>query len=393
MDGFKFNDYKSMDREHLIQIIEDLHHQVDDIMIILENVNDGIYLTDGQANTIYLNKAYEKISGTPRSNFIGKNMYQVIEEGLIDKSGSILAIKENKEINMKQILNNGLIALITSTPIRDENDEIVLIVTVVRDITELTKLQEEMIYREEEIARLKKAMMTKKDVIYRGKAMESILLKAARVARYDSTVLLTGETGVGKDVISRYIYRNSSRSEKEFAHINCSTIPRSLIESEFFGYVKGAFTGASHMGKKGIFEEADGGTVFLDEIGELPIELQASLLHVLQDKSIRRVGGTSNIDVNVRIIAATNQNLREMVKKGTFREDLFYRLNVISIEIPPLRKRREDIIPLIEHFMGQLNRTYNTEKKFHEKTLQALYEYDWPGNVRELKNLTEFLSF
>lgn len=382
-------EFSHMDREDLIRIVEDLHNQLDEVIVILENINDGIYLTDGKAHTIFLNKAYEKMSGTPRNKFIGKSMYQIVEEGLIDSSGTIMVLENQKEVTIEQTLNNGCLALITSTPIYNEEGEIILVVTVLRDITELSRLQEEVAHREKEIIQLKKYMESRKKVIYNSKVMESVLARAQRVARYDSTVLLTGETGAGKDVISRFIYENSSRSDNDFFVINCSTIPKTLIESEFFGYEKGAFTGAVKTGKKGIFERADGGTVFLDEIGELPLDMQASLLHVLQDKIVRRVGGTQNIDVDVRIVAATNRNLQEMVEEGSFREDLYYRLNVISIEIPPLRQRKEDIFPLIDHFMNFFNLRYGMHKHFAENTLQALYEYDWPGNVRELRNFIE----
>lgn len=379
---------ENMNREDLTSFISKMADELDDLIVVLENINDGIYLTDGSANTIFLNRSYEKMSGAKRDAFIGKSMYQVIDEGLIDASGTVLALKEQKEVSLKQILSNGSIALVTSTPIFEEG-KIVLVVTVVRDITELNKLQEEIVHHQEEITRLKKKVESRAKVIYRGKVMDNILSCAARVAKYDSTVLLTGETGVGKDVLSKFIYENSSRSDAEFSHINCSTIPRSLIESEFFGYEKGAFTGADSKGKKGIFEKADGGTVFLDEIGELPLSMQASLLHVLQDKKVRRVGGTRSIDVDVRIIAATNRDLEEMVREGTFREDLYYRLNVVTIEIPPLRSRRDDIIPLIEHFMTRLSERYGMRKQFSIDTLETLYAYDWPGNVRELKNFTE----
>ena len=386
--GETLREAQKMDREGLMQLVTRMANKLEDLMVILENINDGIYLTDGKANTIFLNQSYEKISGAKREDFLGKSMYQVIDDGLIDVSGTVLALKEQKEVSLKQILSNGSLALITSTPIF-EDDKIVLVVTVVRDITELKKLQEEIVHHQEEITRLKKSVESRAKVIYRGKVMDNILSCAARVAKYDSTVLLTGETGVGKDVLSKFIYENSSRADGEFSHINCSTIPHSLIESEFFGYEKGAFTGADSKGKKGIFEKADGGTVFLDEIGELPLSMQASLLHVLQDKKVRRVGGTSSIDVNVRIIAATNRNLEKMVEEGTFREDLYYRLNVVAIQIPPLRARRDDILPLIEYFMARLSERYGMRKQFSLDTLETLYAYDWPGNVRELKNFTE----
>ena len=217
----------------------------------------------------------------------------------------------------------------------------------------------------------------------------SVFNFAAKVAPKDSTVLLTGETGVGKEVVAKYIHYNSMRKDNNYIKINCGAIPEHLLESELFGYVGGAFTGADPSGKPGLFELADNGTLFLDEIGELPLNLQSSLLRVLQDGEVTRVGSTKTRKVAVRIIAATNRDLKQMLQEKTFREDLYYRLNVISIIIPPLRERRDDIPALAEMFIQRLNKKYNTKKQVSDTFLLKLMSMNWPGNVRELSNFVE----
>ena len=216
----------------------------------------------------------------------------------------------------------------------------------------------------------------------------AVLRQVDRVAMLDATVLLTGETGVGKEKFAQYIYKCSPRREERFITVNCGAIPPTLIESELFGYEKGAFTGAVRD-KMGIFELADKGTIFLDEIGELPLDMQVKLLRVLQERHIQRIGGSKSIPVDLRVIAATNRDLEKMVKSKTFREDLYYRLNVVPITIPPLRDRPGDIVPFAYTFLQELNKKYNFQKHFSPSALRAMEAYDWPGNVRELKNVVE----
>lgn len=221
--------------------------------------------------------------------------------------------------------------------------------------------------------------------------MENILQLAAKIADVDSTVLILGESGVGKEVIARFIHKRSHRDKGPFVKINCGAIPETLLESELFGYETGAFTGAKRQGKPGLIEMANEGTLFLDEIGELPLNLQVKLLQVLQEHRLVRIGGIKPITVNIRVIAATNRDIENMVKKGEFREDLFYRLNVVPITIPPLRERRDDIIPLIYHFLEEYNRKYDKAKKISAEAKDILIKYNWPGNVRELENTVERL--
>ena len=230
-----------------------------------------------------------------------------------------------------------------------------------------------------------------RDFIYQSEAMKETVLLADKVAPFDTTVLITGDSGTGKEVLARHIHKNSERSEKPFIKINCASIPRELFESELFGYVEGAFTGAKEKGKPGLFEVAEGGTILLDEVGEIPIELQSKLLRVIQEKELRRVGSEESTPINVRILSATNRDLAEEVRENNFREDLFFRLNVFPIHIPPLRNRKEDIGPLIDYFMEKLNRKYKTTKTITEAAYHALENYSYPGNVRELENIIEYV--
>ncbi|MDY3052713.1 MAG: sigma 54-interacting transcriptional regulator [Ndongobacter sp.] len=360
---------------------------------IFNSIYDGLYITDGHAVTILINEAYQKISGLTAKDVLGRNMQDIVSDGLIDRSGTLYVLERRMPVTMNQTFRTGKKALITSKPCFDENDQIVMVITVVRDMTEIYDLEAR--YRENE-ARHQSAMSfvqrnqrSLTNMIATDPQTQATLRIARKVAALDSTVLLLGETGVGKELFARYIYENSLRSDKNYIGINCGAISPTLIESELFGYEKGAFTGASKEGKMGIFESADKGTVFLDEIGDLPMDMQVHLLRVLQEMQVKRVGSVKSIHVNVRIIAATNRDLWEMVKGKTFREDLYYRLNVVPITIPPLRERREDIIPLMESFLVDVNKKYRFQRHFSEAAKDKMYHYSWPGNVRQLKNVVE----
>jgi transcriptional regulator with PAS, ATPase and Fis domain len=219
--------------------------------------------------------------------------------------------------------------------------------------------------------------------------MQNLLSLASRVAAFDSTVLITGESGVGKEIIASTIHNNSVRRSEPFIRVNCTAIPESLLESELFGYESGSFTGALKQGKKGVFEAVEGGSILLDEIGDLPPSPQVKILRVLQEKEILRIGGTKPIKIDARIMAATNKNLEELVAQGIFREDLYYRLNVIPLTVPPLRQRKDDIRPLIDFFNRQYQKKFGLTQKWAPETYQLFLDYSWPGNVRELKNVVE----
>ena len=356
-----------------------LKNHLDDV---IESSYDGIFITDGNANAIYVNKSYERIAGIKKEEVLGKNMQDLEKGNIISRSASLIALKEKKAVTLSQTFKTGKSAIVTSTPIFDENNNINLVVTNVRDISELEVLKLQL-------EGLKSKIVGGFEIIAKHESMAKLLENAKRIANADTTVLILGETGVGKEGIAKYIYANSQRSSGPYIKVNCGAIPENLLETEFFGYEKGAFTGARNEGKAGLFELADNGTIFLDEIAELPLNMQVKLLRVLQDEIITKIGGTKEIQVNVRIITATNKDLEKLVENGLFREDLYYRLNVIPISVPPLRERRDDIILLTKHFEGYYNQKYNSAKKIDKETIDVLHSYSWPGNVRELKNTIE----
>ena len=264
------------------------------------------------------------------------------------------------------------------------------VLLVLEKIAEHLNLREENVRLKEKIKELEDTDIKDfQDIIARSSKMHSLLDLTRKVAAYDTTVLINGESGTGKELIARGIHRNSSRSEEAFVAVNCGSIPENLLESEFFGYTKGAFTGAD-KDRKGLFEEADAGTLFLDEIGELPQGLQVKLLRVLQEREIRPLGSVKTKKINTRVITATAKNMDEEVEKGNFREDLLYRLNVLTLQLPPLRERKEDIPHLCAHFLTQLNQKMGLQiEAVSPEALIILLSRDWKGNIRELKNCLE----
>ncbi|MBC2582177.1 sigma 54-interacting transcriptional regulator [Clostridium sp. DJ247] len=363
---------------------------------VFECSYDGIYITDGQANTLNVNKAYENITGINRYELIGKNMLELVQKGYISESSTLLVLENKRSYTIEQEFKTGKKALVSSSPVFDEKGNITMVVTNVRDVTELYELKKQLEKNNElnkkyrsEIEAMRSQLLNAADIIAEDEKMLETLEIAKRVAMVNTTVLLLGETGVGKEEVSKYIHKNSKRCSKNFIKINCGAISENLIESELFGYEKGAFTGANKEGKIGLFELADGGTIFLDEVGELSLDMQVKLLRVLQEGEIKKVGGIKTIKIDVRILAATNRNLQKMVEQKLFREDLYYRLNVVPITILPLRERKGDIEPLIIHFLSNLNKKYNFNKSITPAAMNCLYNYNWPGNVRELKNIIE----
>lgn len=364
--------------------------------VVLESSFDGIYIADGDANTLFVNAAYEKITGLNRALVIGRNLRDLVREGLISISGTVLVLEHRQPITLEQKFNTGKHAIITSTPTFNDAGEIIMVFTNVRDITEIHALRKKL-RQEEGLSQLRLAEMEliRKQIIGTSNMvavdpnMLNVVVMASKVARMETAVLLLGETGVGKEMLASYIHQNSARSGQRLLKINCAAIPSSLAESELFGYEGSAFTGARKEGKPGLFEIADKGTVFLDEVGELSVDLQVKLLRVLQEKEIQRIGGSQPRKVDVRVIAATNRNLEDMIQQGAFRKDLFYRLNVFPITLPPLRNRPGDIQPLSKAMLDELNRQNLTHKEISTAAIMELEAYDWPGNVRELRNVLE----
>jgi transcriptional regulator with PAS, ATPase and Fis domain len=293
-------------------------------------------------------------------------------------------------------VTGGKQVIVTGTPIYDDAGEIVRVVTNVRNITELNALKAELEDSRRIASRMAQSLLEQdcvdhamQQMVIKSQSMTKVVRMAIKVAGTQAPVLLQGESGVGKSMLARVIHQISDRKERIFMKINCGTIPHTLMESELFGYEKGAFTGAMPGGKAGLIESAHLGTVFLDEIAELRPDLQVKLLEVIEEKTFTRVGGTRPVVVDVRIIAATNRDLHEMIREGKFREDLYYRLNVVPIQIPPLRQRREDIMPLAMKAMQAVNRRDGTAKRLEPRVVDSLKAYDYPGNVRELINIIE----
>lgn len=363
---------------------------------IFNSSYDEIYVTDGKGITLRVNKAGERFYGLKADEMIGKHVNELEEMGLFSPSITPQVLKSKKRTTLIQTTKSGQKIIVTANPVFDEKGQIIRVVTNSRDITELSSLRQRLEDTEKlmdnyrsEIVKLRKDRISTSEIISNSIPMQKILVLIGKVAGVDSTVLIEGESGVGKGVVALKIHQLSKRSEYPFITINCGAIPENLMESELFGYEGGAFTGAKKEGKKGLFETAGSGTIFLDEISELPLNLQVKLLHVIQDKRLRRVGGNDYIEVNARIIAATNRNIPRLIKDRKFRDDLYYRLNVVPISIPPLRQRKEDISVLIDHFLEAFLEKYELHKKIAPETMELLLKYNWPGNVRELENLVE----
>lgn len=381
----------------LKQQARELSRELDAVM---ESSEDVIYITSPDGMTLRTNKAIKRFTGLPKEAFIGKNVRDLMAAGILREMLTFRVVELGKPVRTAPRVDDvNQNTLKTAIPVFDERGQIEKVVTYVRDLSKQNRLHQDLIRALEENHEYKKELEKLKtksrkdpDVIVESKQMAEIYDMADRISNVDATVLILGETGVGKDVLARYIYQSSQRRERgEFVKINCGAIPHDLLESELFGYEPGAFTGASRTGKRGIFEQADKGVLFLDEVGELPMALQVKLLRVLQEKQIQRIGATRSKEVDVRLIAATNRDLKQMVREGTFREDLYYRLNVIPIVIPALRERKPDILPLVRFFLQKLNHKYQLSKQFGSCMQEFFYRHHWAGNVRELSNLVERL--
>ena len=365
---------------------------------ILESISDGVYVTDGTGKTLKVNNAYEKITGIKENEVIGRNMQELIDEGLFTESVTLHVLNQYRQVTITSQIRTGKEVLVTGTPVFDENGNIIRVITTLRDLEELNmfrrKLYESCKQSERdkvELSYLRLQQLNLENIVMKSEQMQNIIKIALQVGEVNSTVLITGESGVGKEIIAGVIHSANHDNDRSFIKLNCGAIPENLLESELFGYESGAFTGADRKGKPGFFEIAEGGTIFLDEIGEMPISLQVKLLRALQEKEIYRIGGIKPVKIDVRIIAATNKNLKQMIVDKTFREDLFYRLSVIPINIPPLRYRRDDIMPLIETFINRFNIQFKKKTQLTYETLLCLESYEWPGNVRELENNIERL--
>jgi len=365
---------------------------------IIASSYDGILITDGEGNVLKINDSLLRITELAQEHFIGHKMESLYEEGhFFGQSIESLARNGKKIVTGIQKIRTGKEVMVTSTPVFDDDGNVMRMVTNARDMSEILHLQEQLAQSQElsnrlqtEFNRILEDDLRSNGMITADPAMYNILELSRRVAGSEVTVLIQGESGVGKEVLAKLIHVWSKR-KGAFIKVNCGAIPKHLRESELFGYNRGAFTGANKEGKPGIFELAADGTLFLDEIEDLPLDLQVKFLQVIQDRAFIRLGGTKVIKVNVRFIAASNRELSKLVAERTFREDLFYRLNVVPVTIPPLRERGEDVSLLVDYFLNRYNNKYGVEKFLAPALLHRFRNYDWPGNIRELKNMIERL--
>ena len=380
-----------MTREERIRLSHLDIREYDDIV---NHCSSNIFVTDGKGKIIYANDASERALNCQAAKLLSMDIYQLRENGYTSHSSSADAIRTKRRAVSIYENNLGEKIATTSVPVFDEHGNISMVVTHSDEVSTLAEFQKEL-KRYQELAKTYRDAVDYIDsggganLIAQDPAMLYILQTLAKLARSDSTIMLYGESGVGKEVVANYVRQNSPRKDKLFVPINCAAIPSELIESELFGYEKGAFTGARKEGKAGIFELADGGTIFLDEIGELPLLAQSKLLRVLEGGEFMRVGGSHTLKTNVRIIGATNRDLKKMVKESNFRADLYYRLNVVPVTIPPLRKRPMDIDALADVFLRSFNRKHDEHRTISEGMRKWMHEYGWPGNIRELRNLIE----
>lgn len=382
--------------EKVAQALKEEKILAQELQDIIESSYDGIWITDGEGYTLHVNSAYERISGLKKEELLGRHMQELVDKGYFSDSVTLHVLKNKERATIiHEIRKTGKRTLITGNPIFNEDGEIVRVVTNVRDITELIQLKQTLEDKEKQAARYQnelaqlRSQRVQEDFVVESQQMRHIYDLATWVGQVDSTVLILGESGVGKEVVAQIIVRSSERRDEPFIKVNCGAIPDNLLESELFGYEKGSFTGADKKGKPGMFELAHKGTILLDEVAEIPLNLQVKLLRAIQEQEVMRVGGTKPMKLDVRIITATNKDLEEQVRLGEFREDLFYRLNVIPITVPPLRERKDDIPPLIDHFLRKFNAKYRLNKVIRHAVVDRLITYHWPGNVRELQNIVE----
>ncbi|MCJ0413906.1 sigma 54-interacting transcriptional regulator [Clostridioides difficile] len=364
---------------------------------ILEASHDEICVSDDKGIIIYCNKAFEENYGLKKEDILGKNVSFLEDSGYSTKSPIPIVLKTKTKFSLEQDTQTGKKLIITATPIFDENGHLEFTVENCRDITELNNIKNKLEDTKKQVKKYKSevetlyrtALRIEDTVIMDGIVMRPIINTVNHVSKTDVSVLLLGESGTGKSSLARYIHHNSNRSNGPFITINCATISPQLLESELFGYTSGAFTGASTKGKVGLVELANGGTLFLDEIGDIPQNLQAKFLQLIQDRTFTPVGSLKNKKVDIRIISATNVDLVSKVKEKKFREDLYYRLNVIEIKLPPLREIRDNLVEIIKYYFNRYSSDFNLNKTISKEAMDAIANYRFPGNIRELQNIIQ----
>ncbi|SDP76403.1 sigma-54 interaction domain-containing protein [Desulforhopalus singaporensis] len=367
-----------------------------ELVALINSSHEGLCITDAKGKILRLNPTAERLNDIRSEDVIGKNIQQLVKNGLFEDSVTAKAIEKREIVNLLRT-KNGRKIIITATPVFDDDIELIRVVVSYRDVTEIDRLQSELEKKEalkdqfqHHITEIQQEEVLSDSIVAKSQCMVNVLKQTIKLSKVDSSVLILGESGVGKGLFADLIQQNSARSQKPMIKINCGAIPESLIEAELFGHEKGAFTGADSA-KPGYLEMADGGILFLDEIAELPLSSQVKLLRFLEDGHSTRIGGTKSSKFNIRILAATHRNLEEMVEQGKFRLDLFYRLNVIPLRVPPLRDRKECILPLLYNFINHFGKKDGINKRLSRTAIDALLSYSYPGNVRELMNICERL--
>ncbi|WP_136523870.1 sigma 54-interacting transcriptional regulator [Geomonas ferrireducens] len=389
---------ESTELEDMAKQMEFFQELTRELDTIIDSSSDGLWICDADANVVRINPASERINNVQAKDVVGRNMRDLVNQRVFDRSATLEVLRTRSRVNLLQS-REGKKLITTATPVYDSAGRITRIVVSERDITEIDDLQRELEdqeaikdqFRNQMLEMQQEQQLENQQIIAKSPAMLKALRQALKVSKVESTVLILGPSGVGKGLFADLIHKNSERADKPLIKINCGAIPESLIESELFGYDKGAFTGAQSSGKPGYFELADGGILFLDEIAELPLPSQVKLLRFMEDGTIMRLGSTRSREVKVRILAATHRNLEQMVEEGKFRLDLYYRLKVIPIHVPSLKERKECLLPLILHYIEWYAKKHKTRKRLSRAACDTLLGYPFPGNVRELMNLCERL--
>lgn len=358
----------------------------EDLFSVIEAIHDNVAIVDRKGVMRWVSSCFERNYGVSRERIIGRTTYELEAERVFFPSVAALVLKTRRVVTLTETTRSGQYHIVTGVPIYGDDGDVSFVVSYSVDMRYSRRLHEEY----QKINALLSPQAAVGEQVFGG-FMRPLAAMLEKIAKVDTTVLITGESGVGKNVVARLVHHLSARAEGPLVEINCAGIPAPLLESELFGYEAGAFTGASHKGKEGRIALADKGTLFLDEIGELPLRLQAKLLQVIQEKRIVKLGGVKQLSIDFRLVAATNQDLEALVAKKRFRSDLFFRLNVLPLWIPPLRERREEIVPLCLGILQEMNAKYGTAKTFSEGVRRQFAAYSWPGNIRELRNVIERL--
>ncbi len=362
---------------------------------IFDLSHDGLWIVDGEGFIVNLNRAAERLNGIRAAEVVGKSIDELVRHGVIDVSVTRTVLSTGRQTSMVQLAKRtGRRLLVTGTPSFGPDGGIDFVVVNERDITEFNELTVQLEEArkanerlQEEMAALHLREASASGIVAESPEMREVVRVALRLAQKNvSNILILGESGTGKGILARFIHSQSPRRDKPFIQINCAALPEALLEAELFGYEKGAFTGAADEGKPGLLEVADGGTLFLDEVGDMPFSIQAKILKYLDDHEIRRLGSTRTRVSRCAVIAATNHDLGDLVRQRRFRHDLYYRLNTFTLELPPLRSRRADVLALARHFVRRYNELYGTDKRLGRRAAEWLQRHEFPGNVRELES-------